>query len=160
MNDDPISIIGKCVRHGSAFCSAAPEIQNAILEDGRPFVGIGRPKGYRQRKQKECFRNAFNLSLGGRGVYVEGFVISNAVFYHAWVTLDGVHAIEVTLRDAPDCHYIGVPFSPKVILRWIVRRGDMAPPFFSWEWPIELMREILEDARLHPPVFPSSKDAA
>jgi hypothetical protein len=162
INKDSISVIRAVVRRGDAVRIGVPEIDKAIVKYGRPFIGIKRPKGYRQRKRKECFRNAFLLALDGRGIYVEGFANvtgTNFVFCHGWNTLDGAHAIDATLPNAPEHHYLGVPFSPEVLARWIIKLGYQ-PPFFSWKCPIELMREILEDARLHPPVFPSSKDAA
>lgn len=39
--------------------------------------------------------------------YVEGFAIGKGelCFGHAWVTLDGIHAIDVTLQDDRAFHY-------------------------------------------------------
>jgi hypothetical protein len=87
---------------------------NTFLEYGRPFVGIGRPKGYRrQRMFKQCFRNAGILADEGRGIYCEGVGLNGNrfLFHHAWITLDGHTAIDVTLPDGPDHEYFGIPFS-------------------------------------------------
>ena len=44
--------------------------------------------------------NAGALAFQARGTYVEGFALdpNAARIHHAWVTLDGIHAIEVTWR--------------------------------------------------------------
>ena len=74
----------------------------------------------------------------------------NHAFQHAWITLDGVHAIDVTLRDpAPDVLYFGIPFSLKVFGRWIGKRR-------RWNLLDALdtdTDELLAEARCHPPTF-------
>ena len=58
------------------------EGERLVLEYGRPFVGIARPKGYRRRWMvKQCFRNAGILADTGRGTYCEGFVDSASLFH-------------------------------------------------------------------------------
>jgi len=42
---------------------------------------------------------------------------------HAWVTLDGLHAIDVTWRDGPNCHYFGIVFPKTVLAHWVSKRG-------------------------------------
>src|ERR1017187_1728247 len=75
-------------------------VEEAVLNHGRPFIGVERPTGYRLRKIKKCFANAGYLAYNSLGLYVEGFVSppGQPPLHHAWVTLDGVHAIETTLR--------------------------------------------------------------
>jgi hypothetical protein len=96
-------------------------IEKLVLEYGCPFVGIARPKGYRQWTRKQCFRNAATLADRGQGIYCEGFVISPGSscqpFHHAWITLDGKEAIDVTLPDAAENLYFGIPFPEKVFAR-------------------------------------------
>jgi hypothetical protein len=49
-----------------------------------------------------------DLACAERGIYVEGFAITpifGTPFHHAWITLDGIHAIDVTLKKAPECSY-------------------------------------------------------
>lgn len=96
-----------------------------VLRHGRAFVGVGRPKSYRQRALKNCLRNAGDLAISDRGRYVEGFAISASGLccQHAWITLDGVHAIDVTWPEAPACHYFGIEFPQPVLARWVRRRG-------------------------------------
>ena len=124
----------------------------AVLKVGRTFIGIARPKGYRQMKQKQCFGNAAKLALHNRGIYVEGFVLTPGSWpiHHAWLTLDEVHAIDVTLKDAPACHYLGIPFSHEVLCEWYIRRGCRSSLLHGDE---EKTHALLEYARLHPPSF-------
>jgi hypothetical protein len=96
------------------------EREKLVLEYGRPFVGIGRPKGYRRQWMvKQCFRNAGILADTGRGTYCEGFALIEHRFlvHHAWITLDGKTAIDVTLPDAPKYRYFGIPFSDPAFAR-------------------------------------------
>jgi hypothetical protein len=83
------------------------------LKYGQTFAGIRRPKGYRQMAKKQCFCNAQSLAEMDRGTYCEGFVLSpgsGPAFLHAWITLDGRSAIDVTLPGAEECKYFGIPF--------------------------------------------------
>jgi hypothetical protein len=53
------------------------EAELEVITKGQPFIGIERPKGYRhQRAIKQCFWNAADAAMGGRGTYVEGFVVT------------------------------------------------------------------------------------
>jgi hypothetical protein len=125
------------------------KVEEAVLEHGRPFIGIERPKGYRRRAAKQCFVNAGDLAYRGRGVYVEGFAMldNNFPFHHAWITRDGVQAIDVTLTDpGPGVSYLGIPFSLEVLERWIGKRGH-------WTLLDALdtdTEELLADARRNP----------
>ena len=66
----------------------------AVLEFGRVFTPINRPKGFRLGKAKQCFANAgdYATRVPKLGNYVEGFAASDgeAPFHHAWLTLVGV----------------------------------------------------------------------
>src|SRR4029077_3967187 len=102
------------------------EPARAVLRFGRAFVGIARPKGLRrQRARKQCFMNATTIALSGRGTYVEGFATSGSAraVLHAWITLDGEHAIDLTWPDADKCQYFGIPFSNEVLIKAMNRRG-------------------------------------
>jgi hypothetical protein len=45
-------------------------VEDAVLRDGRDYIGIGRPKGFRhQRPRQQCFWNAADAALQGRGQY-------------------------------------------------------------------------------------------
>jgi hypothetical protein len=100
---------------------SARSAMRAVINHGRPYVGVKRPKGYRKRKAKYCFHNAAMLAIEGRGTYVEGFAsfLDGMPIHHAWVTLDGVHAIDVTWtwRDPADCSYFGIAFPTQILAR-------------------------------------------
>jgi hypothetical protein len=105
-------------------------IERAVVDHGREYVGIERPKGYRRQwTRKECFRNAYGLAVvRNRGTYVEGFVRGKVgadplIIHHAWITIDGVHSIDPTLPDAPEYLYYGIPFSNEIAARAMLARG-------------------------------------
>jgi hypothetical protein len=82
-----------------------------VGDGGRDFIPAPRPKGYRKGRDKHCFGNAGSLALryeGQRGRYVEGFALDDDAgwLHHAWLTLDGIHAIETTW-DYPAFGYFG-----------------------------------------------------
>lgn len=123
-------------------------VEEAVLNHGRPFIGVERPTGYPLRKRKQCFANAGYLAYNSLGLYVEGFVSSpgQPPVHHAWVTLDGVNAIDVTLREPPtDCLYFGVPFPLEVLQKWIERPHGYLT-MFDGAKPIEQIDETLKDA--------------
>jgi hypothetical protein len=95
-----------------------PYAIQAVIDHGRPYVGIGRPKCYRKRADKACFFNAADLAMQDRGTYVEGYASFGGGFpiYHAWITLDGVHAIDPTWRCPAD-RYVGVAFPAEIVAR-------------------------------------------
>lgn len=75
----------------------------------RPFEPMARPKSYRKRANNECFYNSAMLTIEKRGRYVEGCAqsIAGIMVHHAWITLDGVHAIETTWKE-PGASYLGI----------------------------------------------------
>lgn len=46
-----------------------------LCANGKLFTGIKRPKGFRQMRRKDCFRNSQSLAIDGRATYVEGLCI-------------------------------------------------------------------------------------
>jgi len=48
-----------------------------LIERGKVFTPIKRPKGYRKRRDRECFYNSAMLAIDGRGTYVEGLACSS-----------------------------------------------------------------------------------
>jgi hypothetical protein len=99
----------------------------AVLAYGRPFTGVVRPTGYRPRAEGRCFYNAGRLACEQRGTYVEGFALSLGgadPVHHAWLTLDGSDAVDVTWRGPiPQCHYFGIQFHTEVLARFC-RQGQ------------------------------------
>jgi len=101
-----------------------------IVDHGRPYIGISRLKGYRKRKDKQCFSNAADLALTERGTYVEGYAslpAGGGPIHHAWITLDGVHAIDPTWRDPVNCHYVGIAFPKDIVARYCMSEGYLVP---------------------------------
>ena len=93
------------------FLTGNEEADRLILKYGRPFVGIKRPKYFRRRAAKACFSNAYTLTMEKGGTYCEGVAVGKSLgFHHAWITLDGEDAIDVTLPDAQDHSYYGIEF--------------------------------------------------
>jgi hypothetical protein len=82
-----------------------------VIKDGRPFIGIIKPKGFRWRKAKQCFYNSLTTVLNKESEmpelrYVEGYVLTEfGPVHHAWVAPDVVHAIDLTLREEPFAYY-------------------------------------------------------
>jgi hypothetical protein len=96
-----------------------------LCANGKLFVGIKRPKGFRQMMRKQCFRNAQILAIEGRATYVEGLCLgrSGIAFAHGWLTIDGKHAIDVTLSDAESYAYFGITFDSIALARVICESG-------------------------------------
>src|SRR5262245_18836640 len=108
-------VLSELLRHIEWARSAGRPFEREafVVEHGRSYIGK-RVNNFRQRARKKCFVNAGRLALERRGTYVEGFAMSprsHAPVHHAWITLDGVHAIDVTWPNAPECSYFGIPFS-------------------------------------------------
>lgn len=90
-----------------------------ILQRGRFFRPQHLPKGYRRRKQKQCFENSFNLALASDDLaYCDGFVMAsiggviNLPIEHGWcVTADG-KVVDITFSD-PGNAYFGVLYTPQ-----------------------------------------------
>jgi hypothetical protein len=134
-------------------------VEKAVLKYGRPFTGIERSKGYRQRKMKDCFSNSADVAFDGRGFYVEGFALAptNSAWpvHHGWNTKDGVHAIDVTYKDAPKHQYFGIPFSVKALGRAMGRYW----PLIDYAASMDEIDEMLKYAARHPPKYFTGKCA-
>jgi len=97
-----------------------------LCANGKLFTGIKRPSGFRQMKRKECFRNSQRLAIDGRATYVEGLCVDGILgvaFAHGWLTLDGEHAIDVTLPDAENHAYFGIAFAKVTLAKAIIKSG-------------------------------------
>jgi hypothetical protein len=119
-----------------------------VVAHGRPYVGVGRPKGYRKRKAKQCFYNAAMLAVAGRGTYVEGYACRDGYrdwpMHHAWITLDGVHAIDPTWDDPADAYYAGIAFPTEIMARHILQQGDLVSLLTDHE-PSAALRVLVAD---------------
>jgi hypothetical protein len=105
-------------------------IQPYVIEHGRPFTGIKLPKGYRRRAEKQCFFNAGMLAMESRGTYVEGYAIrrANILIHHAWITVDNVHAIDVTWTHPEQSGYFGVPIPSTVLAKIMCKWDELLSP--------------------------------
>jgi hypothetical protein len=103
--------------------SAAERI---VLELGRVYRPTLRPKYFRLRAPKQCFFNAGEYAGRGPqfGNYVEGYAASatQPPFHHAWLSLDGETAIDVTLRDPMSYQYFGIEIPTTLLEIWMVWR--------------------------------------
>ena len=100
------------------------QIQRTVGAGGHEFIPADRFMRYSNPSlnDNKCFANAAGLVLGDRddmkgSRYVEGYAIDptmRAAIHHAWITLDGIHAIEVTW-EKPGKFYFGVEYGRKVI---------------------------------------------
>ena len=71
---------------------------------------------------RRAIGNAADLAMQNRGTYVEGYASlveggGGFPMLHAWVTLDGVHAIDPTWRIAGR-HCVGIAFPVEIVERF------------------------------------------
>lgn len=101
-------------------------LTEALLRRGHSFEAIARPKGFRRKRaRKQCFMNATVIALGGGADYVEGFAASPGmpITHHAWLTLDGDHAIDQTWERPEACYYFGIVVPKDVLVRALDAQG-------------------------------------
>jgi len=99
-------------------------LERFILDHGKDFRGVKRPKGIRKRTNKMCYRNAAQLSLERGFPYVEGFAVHNDLIavFHAWCINDEQEVVDNTWRY-PECSlYRGVVIPREILLREISAR--------------------------------------
>lgn len=83
-----------------------------LLDQGRLFVPVKRPRGVRLGTKRMCYRNALMRAEAHGLGYAEGYALGIACIpvHHAWcVDADG-NAIEVTWPE-PGSAYFGVQFN-------------------------------------------------
>jgi hypothetical protein len=127
--------------------TALPEIIRRYIGDtggiAREFVPIKRPAGYRQRKAKACFDNCSELALDDRGKYCEGFAVSAEsdafAVHHAWITLDGIHAIDPTFKE-PGAFYFGIEYDNHAVAKKILAKPYMGDAQLDPSSPIIVLR--------------------
>ena len=105
----------------------AKQMIEALCERGKEYVAIPRPKGFRhQKEKKECFYNAYTTAMNLRARYVEGlaFAAPHGIWFpHAWITKDGVHAIDQTWSYQEGLRYFGLELPIKEVASVAARRG-------------------------------------
>jgi hypothetical protein len=113
---------------GWATLGHAALLQRFVIRNGKPFTP--RKRIGRKRKAKMCFSNSTDFVVRNRrGTYVEGYALSKKLpimpIHHAWVTVDGNDAMDLTL-NAWDYEYFGVTFDNDTLwaeLRKLKRYG-------------------------------------
>ncbi|WLA83223.1 hypothetical protein [Bradyrhizobium elkanii] len=142
--DDEIPI-QRALRRDIRHSIGNVRLPTIVQKHGRAFRPQARPKGFRLRAQQQCFLNSFHLADAERGIYVEGFAMVNGQhFHHAWVTLDGVHAVDVTLRSPEEAQFFGIAFSLPTLRKQIcgVRKGKL--PMLDPYQPMETLEALVE----------------
>lgn len=124
-------------------------VERLVLQYGVSFKGIVRPKGMRLGPIKNCFRNSYHAAGKHDGMlYVEGFAMPKGYppIEHAWISPDGIHAIDLTLRHpATDIEFLGIPFSIGLATSELFARGATLP-LLSLSRPISRVRILAEKA--------------
>jgi hypothetical protein len=123
-----------------------------IIKFGKRYAPIPIPKGLpRFRTPKACHRNACKAVLNDqRLTYVEGVAYGrdrDYGFAHAWVTMDGTHAIDLTLRGQkvvhggdivvhldPPVEFYGVEIPPKDVERLMFTLNAEGFRFILQDW--------------------------
>lgn len=112
-------------------------IERIVLEHGTRFAGIDRPKGMRLGPIKNCYRNSYHAAGRHQGMlYVEGFAMvrKTLLIQHAWISPDGIHAIDLTLRHtSSDIEFYGIPFSIGLATTELVETDATLPLFCLWK---------------------------
>src|SRR5260370_18694868 len=110
---------------GEARRSYQRAVFDHLCTNGKLFTGIKRPKGFRQMRRKDCFRNSQSLAIDGRAIYVEGLCVGRLgiAFAHGWLTLDGAQAIDVTLPDAKSYAYFGIALDAVALAPALCKSG-------------------------------------
>lgn len=98
-------------------------LDDFVLRNGRSWPGRRKPPEIPWGTIKECYRNASNLALSGKGfIYCEGYVLTLLPIMHAWClnALDGYRVVDNTLRKPAD-EYFGVAFTHRYLRQCLVR---------------------------------------
>jgi hypothetical protein len=117
----------------------APEVIDALRGRGREYAAIPRPKGFRrQMEKKECFHNAFTkASKRKEARYVEDLAFTPVPCIwlpHAWLTIDGVNAIDQTWPYVEGIRYFGIELPFKEVAGTAARRGWIGSALAPDDW--------------------------
>ncbi len=100
-----------------------------ILKNGSEFTPVSYPHNDDDDPwpTKQCFKNA--ILAGARHnykYYVEGYVILPKIpfpIHHAWLSNDGIHAIDPTLNDERNRKYYGIKYDREEATRIMLKKG-------------------------------------
>src|SRR4051812_26506893 len=110
-------------------------VERIVLEHGAPFRGVDRPRGIRLGPIKNCYRNSYLAASRNGMLYVEGFAMveDRPPFHHAWISPEGITAIDPTLRRPPSrVRFFGIPFSIGLATRELVETDQTLPLIGTW----------------------------
>lgn len=97
-------------------------IERFVLECGTAYPGRKRPRGVRKMRDRQCFKNATELSLSRPDLtYVEGIGLHIIPCHHAWcVDAEGL-VVDPTWRYPEKSEYMGVPIPAKTLCEELMR---------------------------------------
>ncbi len=110
-------------------------IYDFILQEGMECVAQPRPSDIAQMEMKQCFMNAYNLSLSHGLIYVEGYALSIIPTLHAWCVDEDRKVIDPTWTDGVE--YFGIPLDLGYINKVLLSRRKFGI-IDNWEdkWPL------------------------
>lgn len=87
-----------------------------IRDYGVEFKAAERPSNVPKMRYKECFKNAFELSMQTGYTYVEGVACNLLPVHHAWCVDENGNVVDPTWDNPERCHYFGIPFDWEFVL--------------------------------------------
>lgn len=103
----------------------APAIlERFCLRNGIEMRGAKRPRHVRKMRDRECFKNAADVSLKRGLVYMEGYAMTDQLgipVHHAWCFLEGYGVIDPTWRDPECAWYLGVKIDARTLARQLFK---------------------------------------
>lgn len=101
-----------------------------IVREGRPYTPAEVPPELRRRAARtphKCFQRCFDVAGEGDWTYVEGIAIDpGGVWFpvhHAWVTKDGMTAVDLARPFDPEREYVGIAIENVSLAKAAVRTG-------------------------------------
>lgn len=117
-----------------------------IMQHGRWFDPLPKPKRIRWGVPKHCFMNAARLALNDLSLtYCEGYALGGIPLHHAWVADAAGTVIDNTWRTL-GTGYFGVPFTRAFLVRRLAKQKYYG---LLDQWP-DLELEHMEDADILP----------
>lgn len=107
----------------SFFDAPMCPLERFILECGTDFKGAKRPKGLRKMTNKECYKNATQISQARNLRYVEGFGCHRDLFpmFHAWCLAEDGTVIDPTWRYPEQSDYRGFVIPREIVLQQMIK---------------------------------------
>lgn len=100
-------------------------LEDIVLQHGKSYEAPvnPRPGTVHKGKDKECFRNAYELvQTNPKWKYVEGFALHTIPVHHAWTVRNDGHLIETTWKTS-GVAYFGIELPMDFVNRVILETG-------------------------------------